>query len=194
MNIYEHQNLSVGNPIQDCIYTWELDGGGSLDHTTGTQVVYTAPGANPSCYDNAIIKLFTCKGGAGEIQLGTISIAINAALPIPNLPAYYVVTVSGGDCTHSMQAQGYKCDETVYGGSQSCSSCNSASLDCCLYPHGTYGQPGYICGPPDEYCDGSWPGAHCGGRCLTIGQCAAGIKDVRTLAMLDAGCCPEALI
>ena len=189
MGAYETQDLWVIDDIQDCIYSWEIESGeGTLDNAIGTSNVYHSPGTNPDCMDNAVIVLKVCKDTGAEQELGRITIVLNLAAPIPNLPAYYYVTVSQTDiCRYTMQAQAYKCDNSYWGAIQTCSSCSSGCPSC-----------GMVCGiwctNCSDSCNAGWPPANCGGRCLTIGQCFPGYKDVRTQEMKDDGCCPPVLM
>ena len=69
-NASQSLNVSGG----EAPYTWSITGGGGhLSKTTGNTVVYTSPGDNPYCVNNAIIHVSDGKGDTAAFR-----IAVNA--------------------------------------------------------------------------------------------------------------------
>lgn len=73
VHISEGQQLNVGNPVEGCVYTWELEGPGSLGWEAGppTSTFYRAPAANLECIEVEI----TLK--VNGVVCDTLKLAIN---------------------------------------------------------------------------------------------------------------------
>jgi len=164
-------------------YTWKITGGGgSLSGSSGTSLTYTAPATNPNCTNNATITV-SCPAGSAAIQ-----IAINTSGS--NANAY--ATLQPGTC------------ETIAAGTYTCIKC--------VGKYNIYrcdgGQPAsYPCiddlgGAYKIYC---WDTANgvpvsctaCYNNtsgCDLYGMKVGVVRDLRTEAMKNAGCCPAQLL
>lgn len=164
----EDQTLIVENPVDGCAYGWEVaSGGGSLSSGTGLSVVYTAPSTNPSCEHNATIEL-SC-GGVCD------TILISANWWTGGEPAYSVVATG-------CQPHGGTCDNPV------CDAWCAAKWCYCIEYYRCDGV--YL--PGTAMC----PGAYWKSQCLFGLETSGGVgavADMRTSAMIAAGCCPREL-
>ena len=182
MNINQSQNLTVlGSPNRD--YNWGLSGGGTLDDFGAGGATYHAPSSNDDCAHNACITLYD-----GTTPCDTICIAINAVLT--SEAAFYIKVCLGEDqCPSGFPAVCTKA--SVHGGYYYCSGAFKPDLFFnCPGNSTTYGMPD---------CDVCF--AYLGGRtCSEVADptnCSGftggiGMKvDVRTAALIAAGCCPS---
>ena len=199
MQINETQKLTIINPHAEASYIFQLGGGGGTVTEAG---LYTAPATNANCDQNATINL-VCE----ERVIDSITIAINARAT--NEVAYFITEErnSGNGCAWAVGQTRYKCDDSLYAAFEPCAGCNCYSGGdfsfgpCCCYPD--YGPPKHcnepIGGAP-KYCteEGLYSAVqagYCGGVCDSVPNgCTLGTHDVRTPAMIAAGCCPEALL
>jgi hypothetical protein len=146
-------------------YIWSMSGGGSLNKTTGTSVIYTAPSTNANCANNPTITLKDCCGNTK-----TLTIAINCT--------------ADTDCAYStcVNVGGNKCTR--------CFTCAGA-----LAPAGTACRcaPGAnICWTtPNAACAGCTTSVCCA---YEGGSCSFTLYDRRTAGQKAAGCCPQALL
>lgn len=213
MSTSQAQTLTVTEVDADerC-FTWYVNFG-TLDKYTGKTVVYTAPSSNPNCANNATIKLF-CYG----VEIDSIQIGISSN--IGGYAYYATVCQKSGSCsgpvwdghqwkttfqTASVAIYQYTCKGVgsrtgVYCGSGwgTCTSVSSPiSCSECLksktvktYCSPTYTQTNRL------NCEGA--ALECTGLCILgmeEGSLALGEPyDIRTPAMLAAGCCPAALM
>ena len=150
MSTGEEQVLTVENPVDGCIYSWAIAGGGNLSSSTGLSVVYTASFSNPNCKLNPSIIYLSC----GDV-CDSIAVATNEYTGPAN--AY---EIREADCYKNahwhLRKFHKKCDGTPGTSYLWCSSTSYAQcvIDC---------EPGKV-------------------------------TDLRTQAMKDGGCCPEALM
>lgn len=178
MAVDEEQELTVENPEDGCIYFWEIaSGGGVLSSLTGTSVTYTAPSSNAECSQNATITL-KVRG----VQCDSLEIAINAA---GEGPAAYR-TWSNLECQDnapfppscSVDQRQYNCDGT------------EREADYCFAGR-TAGWEIMTC----EHCYEVFDIAPCAVGHVSFNDIIAlGLLDLRTEVMIEAGCCPAALL
>jgi hypothetical protein len=193
MQCSQQQTLSVDPDIPGCPpYTWSLVGGGSLNTTEGSSVIYTAPSSNAGCSSNPNISVEDACGTVFEI-----SIAVNCNTG--GLAAYALWSWVDKDygCVwdpplwrfYWIMKTEYHCDGTVHSGPTHtyettlaqnfppstpneviCAKQTGTSV--CSVCHGVSRYPTTLIGIglPDVY-DGR-------------------VDDVRTPAMKTAGCCP----
>lgn len=159
MQINETQTLTAVPGVLGCgpiVYDWVIvSGGGSLNASQGTSVIYTAPASNASCANNATIRL-----SISGTTMDTIVIAINGVIGATNA--------------------GRRCVEYVYG--QSCLAY--------LYCRGDW----Y---PSDSTCQaalGANAGYHVAHTCEYYPYPHSVLEDIRTPALILAGCCPKELM
>ena len=160
------QNLSAsggsGGP-----YTWHLSsGGGSLNPSTGSSTVYTAPSSNPNCVNNPEIYVTDVCG----VSSAHLKIAVNC---------YNTTTCAYATCTQMGPNRCTKC-WTCDGSLQLTSGtggCGCAGPDIC------WTSPNSQCGCSSLECC-----AYQGGNCLYS------IKDNRSTELKNGGCCPVALL
>lgn len=158
-------------------FRWALSGGGSLSSLTSQTTIYTAPESNDNCTDNATISLY-----CNDVLLDTLSIGITDAATNPSTMAYYykwTEVVSGycigGSCGvcgglgRKVHCNRYNCFGDIL------SSCTQSGVLCCFPPTCNYG------------CDNT-TAVNCGGAYWDQ------FHDIRSAAMIAAGCCPGDLI
>jgi len=167
MQVNEQQTLTVIGAVEGCTYAWAItSGGGSLSAPSGTSVIYTAPSTNPNCDLNATVVL-----SVDGDPCDSVEIAINAV--VDGNYAYYAVTVSPWKKT---QYCGYRWNAF---------RCNGVVR--------SYGEnSSYCCSPGDAcpYTEENWPDV-CFPVCPPVG---ALVTDIRTEAMIAAGCCSDSLL
>lgn len=168
MAVNEVQYLSVQNATTGFVYTWELVGGGSIEVTNelGTTATYTAPASNANCDQNALISL-----KIGAIVCDTLGIAISGS-----------TSNTAGSLCCQYQAPGFTDWHTCY----NIFGCTGLwfSAGPCFPWSGTNG------------CilwDPAWPSTAGVNTCASNGF-DIGIGDLRSPAMLAAGCCPWQLM
>ena len=180
MAIDEEQTLYALGAIDGCAYLWQItSGGGSLSAETGSCVVYTAPGSNAGCENNATITLSTNEG-----ICDTLKIAVNAvAVPYAayRLVDYMTCQWSGPSYAHKCGAvmDDMHCDGTFFSG---CSSSVIVSNS----------DPDYDC---PEICSDSDKAIVMCGQSYTLQFLYNNTYiDQRSEAQIAAGCCPAALL
>jgi len=169
-------------------YSWSISGGGgTLNTNTGSEVIYHAPATNANCTDNPTITVTDCCGGSANLQL-----AINCYSASGTALGYTSLEVC--ECRHYTNCN--ICGFCYYGSG----NWHTRKWDCS-------GTLTYDCETNPGCSVGSWPscGSYTGDQgcfsetnCWT-NQCGCGcgpscpcnaIKDCRTQAQKDAGCCP----
>jgi hypothetical protein len=178
------QNLSAsggsGGP-----YTWHLSsGGGSLNPSTGSSTVYTAPSSNPNCANNPQIYVTDVCGTSSVV----LKIAVNCFVGVP-------------DCAPT--PPGHNNAYVFADGSPQCSPASASTCQCSV-PTGYYDCGGSrICDGglisncpttnPPLNCTQSYPPRVCqpNSGCNALAGC---ISDIRTPTQLSNGCCPAALL
>jgi hypothetical protein len=187
MGIDEQQTLSwsdttdiVTNPCADTyerVFRWSLSGGGALSSTKTQKIIYTAPHTNPSCADNATISLY-----CNDVLIDTLGIGINSYTG-----AEYAYTFKWYEAK-----EGAKCNGTCSpGGGQYAAwhtycnryDCSGAIVSYCY-------EPDSMCtDTPDTCTQGCWLSTPnwCGGLFWNVNH------DIRSAAMIAAGCCPGGL-
>jgi len=176
------QSLGVDGSTPVATYTWSVSGGGSLDTEEGTSVVYTAPSSASSCSPVTITLM--CDGDV----IDTLEITINAysgsedAFLYKTYSSCTPVTCGGGAPGSNIivTVNTYTCsgDKII---NKSC----GPTLDT-------------VCGSNLEQCGED---ALTSSNCLSPNWTSVGggysmdtYHDLRTQAMIDAGCCPEELL
>jgi len=188
MAVNETQQLTATGEFHDWFINgeikWELDGGGALSSYEGETVIYTAPGTNAECADNATISLI-CNGTVEA----SLTIAINAVSTDERASAM----LSAGYCYVNLNSppiiciickgtwNTYKCD-----GSQPTDPACTNVMEACGFK--------VIC-----HYDGTTPNcsecyAELPSCCDLYGVTFGVAKDLRTADMITAGCCPSALL
>ncbi len=162
-------------------YTWTLNGGGSLNKTTGSSVIYTAAsGTNANCANNALaITLKDCCGSSTSIAIAvnTFTTPSCGQGKCPGQTTQYAVQKATGSATcvnFCPNTCFCICASTIYGCDGSF-LCGGGSVS-----------DGGSCGP----CVPNPPIYTCGGTC---GGCSL-VVDVRNACQKAAGCCPEQLL
>ena len=147
-------------------YVWRIvSGGGSLSGSVGFSVIYTAPASNANCVNNPTIEVMdVCN------RTNTISFAVSGTADGPATVHFFYV-----DTAH--WAEWCSCTSACESG---CSCCGPAPLADCE-------AAGYCGAPPVTGC----------GPCNDPGgghDCTPRFQDIRTSALLAAGCCPANLL
>ncbi len=186
MTLSQTQSLSV-TPDPFAPYTWQIiSGGGSLSKTTGTAVIYTAPSSNPNCGLNPTIKVTNiCK------KTNTLKIAINAvqglAIWSNEFNGTYPNAAPG--CAGTVwRGRRINCDGTYGPDIGICSACNCVPTGQCIQDP-TCSSP-IIQKTCCVYANNCWGWLHNHPTCGTCPCCEA-YGDVRTPALIAAGCCPQ---
>lgn len=194
MQVNEEQTLWVAGAAPGCIYDWEItSGAGELSASTGNSVIYTAPASNPNCEGNATISL-----SIKEVVCDTLLLAINAV--VGDDVAYHMkLCIAESSCEHRVS---WKCAD-VDGYNFNCNGDQLSKRSDCPYSQ-CFG-PGCCCyedtqcaSYPWEYCISPGGGMTCEetaelANCGDPGSLNEGI-DIREPWMLEAGCCPVALL
>jgi hypothetical protein len=188
MNVNQSQIVTVAVLDPDMQYGWKLEGIGSLSTTTipfgatTATTTYTAPSTNPGCASNPTIQL---KCGASVCASATISVSNTGIAGT----AYYAGTKIDGQCSSGSGVcasnASYKWDKayTCYGvlvgdapatNVSGCPTCNQDP----------------ILGNCSSGC-GCWTGS--GWEAANPCNPSPSKYDVRTPAMIAAGCCPSLL-
>lgn len=188
-------------------YTWSLSGGGSLSHTTGPSVDYTAPASNANCNNNPIICV---ADSAGQKTYKQITVKADGSLNV----AYIVNTCQReGRCLYEWDYYHTKrntfCESALvlvnyyfcngnYWGSNHCgyssrSEQNIENCDVCYanQMEMTACSGGTSTGHQRKSCE--LLSLNCGGtgqHCYPLNEA----DDVRTPEMKAAGCCPAGLL
>lgn len=184
MNPDEEQSLNP-SPIVDgngCLfsYTWDLTGVGELVLTSPLGVIYKAPSSNPGCLTATV----TLSCGGEQLASITIDIiTVNAESSVA-FKIYYKADV-------------WKCGDIGYGIWRERQYFSGVSVCCTGEICGTAGHPPWDWSPcnPAGDCSGAWDDwkAHADGvPGTTIYEDALNlVKDIRTQAQKDAGCCAD---
>lgn len=212
MQCGQSQNLGLVQGEEGCPpYQWSISGGGSISSTTGTGTTYTAPDSNPSCSLNPTI---TVTDGCGHSS--AVTLAVNCYGQGENALVYHTFVDGGDGSGWGMNIPGcpFVFGHTVYGyyhvircdGAETQNGQNGGYAICerpggspCDIAHGA---------KIGQYCLGSFcaGGGACPDNCncMTIGPTAwheffqaqeeptdcEKTFDLRTPAMIEAGCCP----
>jgi len=179
MAIDEEQTLYALGAIDGCLYTWGLTGGGSLSAETGSCVVYTAPGSNAGCTNNATITLSTNEG-----ICDTLKIAVNA------LTGWSLAAIIWADpsCRAGPNGNFHYCKawelstrcDGAYAVGRPCESGEEQSA---------FGEGCEGCYSDISYTIGCWGNAHSIDELI-----ARSPYDNRTAQQIADGCCPAALL
>ena len=177
------QTLYITGGIEEDTYYWATTSG-SLSSPTGTSVTYTAPATNPNCVNNPTITV-TCGGKT----IGTLTIAVNAYTD-PNSYAY--ATRTTGDCNGPWPNGPYICyDCFAYYNAYLCNGAQKTGIYACtnVTVHPT------CCNSGTPFCTSC---AECYSNTGPPWTCPQGLtegrNDLRTPAMISAGCCPAGLL
>lgn len=171
MQVGTSQTLSIGFWADGCGYELVLFGGGTLVDNGGGTYTYTAPASNPNCNANATIELYyLCDGGAAPLDSLVIGVYGTSGT------AGYIVTTV--ECTGVSiekycreKYNNFGCNGIVNTGYTGTGECNDVWVNCAS---GDYPYPADL-----SKCDG----------CRQAGT----IVDLRSPAMIAAGCCPPQL-
>jgi hypothetical protein len=186
MGVNQMQNLSVLGAtfgIPEGLLTWSLSGGGSLNKTTGSPIVYTSPASNSGCTNNAIITLMC--GGSFIDSLGISTNAVaggNIAWKENTTPEVFNIQCTPGgymSISCRLWLSYFYCDGTVVSG-----------YNYCYIKRDKVNPPGGAC-PNDQECFDYTPGQPlCGVGNNSLSWVNARPNDMRTPEMMAAGCCP----
>jgi hypothetical protein len=178
LNVGESIQLTATNTCPEKSYYFKLTSGKGKVTKTG---LYTAPTSNPGCTSNPTIALVCdCQ------TVATKTLAVNAydsgATPAVRtygdcvavcIPDIGCTPQAGGYAAISKKAYEYSCNGTVVLDDL----CNGCSTGC----------GGCLCPPIATIC------ANC--NCATpVADCLGAAGDIRTPAMIAAGCCPSQLL
>ena len=194
MNCGEMQTLSTSDGSS---FYWRIkgEGKGSLSHSKGAATTYIAPncgdGCNPSCLYSPTIELVCMPGTPRETILDEITISVNCYSA--SIDAYREYTCRfNGSITYEYgsyyywylyKGQGYLCDGSI-GSYHYARNCRVR----CIVP---------CTDPPTNYfnCREYGPGGSAYSRhCIASTIWNNEFTDMRTAAMIEEGCCPEALM
>jgi len=166
MNLLEEQVLSIMNYQTGNTYTWQIiNGSGTLSASTGENVTYTAPGANPDCADNPTIKVTDSDGNYEEIE-----IAVNCFWRAEPYALRKCTNIYVNPTLHGTFR--YHCDGTKEAG-EGCTTWPLDRVQCNEF--------GFACNGGYNSCE--WMG---------VPSCVW--EDIRSEAMKASGCCPEVLL
>jgi hypothetical protein len=201
MAVGDTQTLTVVDAVTGATYSWAITaGGGSLSAATGTSTVYTAPATNANCSSNPTISLSCeiaavgCAEGTASTVVDTLKIAVNANATTDyayGIKSNYTcgAPYSNGDywcITVSVYTNEYKCDGTLKpAGAWICTNIKSTGNACCRKACTI------TCADGDASI--AYPFGVCTNSTFAL-PVNGGMVDLRTAAMITAGCCPAALM
>lgn len=204
MSCGANQNLSASGGCPP--YTWSLSGGGTLTPSGGdnTSATYYAPSSNANCNDNPTIILTDCYRNIAGIQIAVNCYTGN------DVALRYCTYVLCESCNWA-SPPGFCHFKATYGRYQY--RCDSVFLNELFWDYPShyvaalecYGGSNWGCGRhAGGYC-GNDPAEPCDSVCITNGcipntccgtywdcpdQVCDTIRDMRTTAMKNGGCCP----
>lgn len=155
-------------------YDWSLSGGGTLVPSSlgsGT-AIYTAPATNANCANNPTIQVTDCCGATAEIKL-----AVNCYI--------------GGTALRYCFDEVYTCIINA----PACDPFTSDHRVISRYEWSTYSCDGVLISWDESNVDGCCQNFECPSGCHFV-YCPPGttqpygVKDLRTQAMKNGGCCP----
>lgn len=163
----EQQTLTViGGAIGGSTYNWEISaGGGTLNSSTGTEVVYTSPSENPNCESSPTIKL-----KVRETECDQLQISVNTYYNPCKHAGYKYCTIDPGSSPRLHCIVAY--------------SCFGAMIPVRECPSG-WGSSGHCLNCPG--CEQSYPDY----QATTNWGERDGVEDIRTASMIEQGCCPD---